>query len=292
MNLTGQEAARYAALIMYAWDMCDADLHNVTPTPDVRIAADGWEVVGFITGSDDITKAGKGIRTQVLGASTDANDLVCYGYLARNSQGMFAAVVRGTDGAEEWFDDFDFFPRNPNAPLQGMVESGFYEIFDSMNYQPLGGSAASRLANGIAQVVGAAPIVVLGHSLGAALGTFLAAELADRNNAPNVAACLFASPKPGNKAFADYFASKISDYVVYNYEHDIVPDTPPVGFSPLSNVTVLSTGNSSAQIGSDKACCHHLICYIALLDVDEFKRVIALQGTTPDDCKCAACVTL
>jgi len=93
---------------MYAWDMCDADLHNCNPIPDVRIAADGWAIVGFITGSDDITKAGKGIRSQVLGASSNASDLVCYGYLSRNSQGMYAAVIRGTDGAEEWLDDFDF----------------------------------------------------------------------------------------------------------------------------------------------------------------------------------------
>lgn len=135
MTLSNQQAARYAALVMYAWDMCDADLHNMTPAPDPRIALDGWNIVGFITGSDDIVKSGDGVRTQMLKASTDENDRVCYGYLAqdqKNGSGMYAAVIRGTDGAEEWFDDFDFFPRQSKAPLQGEVESGFYDIFDSL----------------------------------------------------------------------------------------------------------------------------------------------------------------
>ncbi len=292
MALTGQQAAQYAALIMYAWDMCDADLHNLRPIPDVRIAADGWTVVGFITGSDDIVKAGDGIRTQLLGASNDENDLVCYGYLAQNNDGKFVAVIRGTDGAEEWAEDFDFLLCQPNGLLHGEVESGFYGIFDSMNYQPLDGSPATRLSYGIAQTVGTAPIIVLGHSLGAALGTFLAAELAVLPNAPNVSACLFASPKPGNGEFANYFASKVNSYVVYNYENDIVPDTPPIGYSAVPNCTVLKASGTNVTIGEDKTCCHHLISYIALLDVTEFKRVIALQGTTPDDCKCAACVNI
>jgi triacylglycerol lipase len=291
MTLNGQQAARYAALIMYAWDMCDAGLHNLKPVPDARIAADGWRITGFITGSDDVVKAGDGIRTQVLRASSDENDRVCYGFLAQNQDGMYAAVIRGTDGAEEWADDFDFLLRLPKAPLQGMVESGFYEIFDSMNYQPVDGSPPTRLANGISQVVGSAPVIVLGHSLGAAISTYLVAELADRPGAPNASACLFASPKPGNAEFASYFASKVKDYVVYNFESDVVPATPPLGYSAVPNCTVIKQSDSKATIGADKKCCHHLISYIALLDVNEFKRVVALQGTTPDDCKCAACVS-
>jgi triacylglycerol lipase len=210
MTLTGQQAARYAVLVMYAWDMCDADLHNLKPTPDVRIAADGWSIVGFITGSDDIVKACDGVRSQMLGASSDKKDQMCYGYLAQNKTGMYAAVIRGTDGAEEWTKDFDFLQRNQNAPLQGMVDSGFYDIFDSMNYQSLDGSASTRLSAGIAQTVGTAPIIVLGHSLGAALGTYLVAELADRPKAPNASACLFASPKPGNEEFSNYFVAKVA----------------------------------------------------------------------------------
>ncbi|ELH5318725.1 lipase family protein, partial [Salmonella enterica] len=35
-------AARLAALIMYAWDMCDRDLHCLSPVPDPRIIAAGW----------------------------------------------------------------------------------------------------------------------------------------------------------------------------------------------------------------------------------------------------------
>ncbi len=140
--------------------------------------------------------------------------------------------------------------------------------------------------------VGNSGVTVLGHSLGSALGTYLTAELAGRFANIPLSACLFASPKPGDGDFAKDFDGKVRNYIVYNYEEDLVPDAPPIGFSALSNCVILRQQETSPSIGDDKACCHHLISYIALLSADEFKRVIALQGTTHDDCKCAACVTL
>ena len=62
-NLPSDNYAKYALLVMYAWDMSDAHLDPASPVVDVRVAADGWKVVGIITGADDIIASSpNGIR--------------------------------------------------------------------------------------------------------------------------------------------------------------------------------------------------------------------------------------
>ena len=53
-SLTRAQCARYALLVVYAWDMCDAALDPASDAIDPRIKADGWTVVGLITGADDV----------------------------------------------------------------------------------------------------------------------------------------------------------------------------------------------------------------------------------------------
>lgn len=189
-------AARLAALVMYAWDMCDRDLHCLSPVPDPRISAAGWEVTAYITGGDKLIRSGNGIRRKVLDVCPQSDDRVCYGYLAKNGEGEYIVAIRGTDGAEEWLDDFDFIPRRPDRPLQGLVDGGFYGIYSSLQLNTPDGECRP-LAAGTARTVATAAVTVLGHSLGAALATYLTAELAVLLPASQVSACLFASPKPG-----------------------------------------------------------------------------------------------
>ena len=51
-TLSKDDWARYALLIMYAWDMCDLNQDPASNVLDPRIAADGWTVVGIISGKD------------------------------------------------------------------------------------------------------------------------------------------------------------------------------------------------------------------------------------------------
>src|SRR5579871_1167857 len=105
-NLTDCDYANLALLVMYAWDMCDQQADPTSSVIDPRIDADGWQVLGIITGADDIAKSGDSIREQFLGAG----DIRRYGYLAVNKSDPtdYVAVIRGTDGAEEWGDNFQF----------------------------------------------------------------------------------------------------------------------------------------------------------------------------------------
>ncbi len=50
LTISNCNAARLALLIMYAWDMCDLDRSPTSKAVDPRIALDGYDVVGFITG--------------------------------------------------------------------------------------------------------------------------------------------------------------------------------------------------------------------------------------------------
>lgn len=284
------QAARLAALVMYAWDMCDRDLHCLSPVPDPRIIAAGWEVTGYITGGDKLIRSGNGIRRKVLDVCPQSDDRVCYGYLAKNGEGEYIVAIRGTDGAEEWLDDFDFIPRKPGSPLQGMVDGGFYGIYSSLQLNTPDGECRP-LAAGTARTVATAAVTVLGHSLGAALATYLTAELAALLPESQVSACLFASPKPGDGDFASYFRHVVPHYQSFSYQNDIVPLAPPLGYSPLPDGTVLLPGMSDLTIASTPDCCHHLISYISQLDADFYRRLITMPDMTTDDKSCAVCVS-
>jgi hypothetical protein len=310
-TLNNSDYANMALLIMYAWDMCDNDFANPTNlTLDPRILADGWNVVGLIIGGDDIAKAGTSIRQQFMTAGSFRR----YGYLAVNANDptKYVAVIRGTDGAEEWADDFDFLAKeDPLFP--GRVESGFADIYQSMKYFSLVPPAAvpaavvdlPNLADGIAAAVPpGATVRVLGHSLGSSLGILFAYDLAApaRLGSARTSAIFFASPQTGDHDFVGGFEDRVTDYIVINYTNDIVPDAPPFDifhwdlFRALPYCRILTDASSQAKINTtDKACCHHLISYVALLCPVTFDRataVTAAAGWTNDDGTCSKCVTV
>ncbi|XVJ49960.1 hypothetical protein ACDZ94_26035 (plasmid) [Pseudomonas sp. UBT] len=173
-------AAPYALLVMYAWDLCDINPRQIPPPIDPRINETGWNVVGFISGSDDILISGLGLRSTMLGASDDQRSRVCYGYVAqRNVQGQdqYVVAIRGTDGAQEWGDDLDFLMMNHPNPKAGLVDQGFWDIYRTMQFHGADGASPVPLALGISQLTAANPPMVLGHSLGSALATYLTLDL-------------------------------------------------------------------------------------------------------------------
>src|SRR6516165_11893450 len=148
-TLSKDDWARYALLVIYAWDMCDLNQDPASNVLDPRISADGWTVVGIISGRDNVLatapSARLGIPPQNAGLRQSmvrpGADIRRYGYLAVNAAGdTYAAVIRGTDGAEEWIDDVVFIAeQRPQFP--GRVEGGFTDIYLSMEYRPLAGWA-------------------------------------------------------------------------------------------------------------------------------------------------------
>jgi pimeloyl-ACP methyl ester carboxylesterase len=139
------------------------------------------------------------------------------------------------------------------------------------------GTSLGILAPAITGAAGSGgTVTVVGHSLGAAIATYLTLDLA-RGLGARVSACLFASPHTGNQAFANFFDMTVIDYRLFNYILDIVPRVPlGLGYAPLPRRTVLQPATAEASIRVGLGCNHHVICYCAMLDYEG-----TMRATTP-----------
>ena len=169
-----------------------------------------------------------------------------------------------------------------------MVEQGFWNIYQTMSLaDPTTGlTTHQNAAEGVAQLVGISTLVVVGHSLGSALATYFTDDLADRLGS-RVSACLFASPRTGDSAWASLFAATVKDYRLFNYTLDIVTHVPTLGYATLPNATVIqpSIGAGRGALGH-VLCDHHVICYWAMID---YKDTMAAP-TTAQDASCKSCI--
>jgi triacylglycerol lipase len=258
VTLSNSQAAQLGLMVAYAMDQFQADRGNLAPKPDPRLSPN-WKVLGYLTGTDCIFRIG---RTPLLGAE------VCYGYLAQdvNAPNVYVAAIRGTEGILEWIEDGEFAA--VTHPVAGKVEAGFFGVYSSLKYRPLSGGVVPAAA-GISAAVGPpGELIVLGHSLGSAVATYLTFDLA----APTllgtrVQGCFFASPRPGNDAFVQAFDARVPEYQLWNYQLDVVPRVPlGPDYSDLSKVTWIEMDDTQAKICFDLACHHHILCYAAMLD--------------------------
>lgn len=261
--------------VMLAFDTHAAAPTLLEPPPDPRLAPD-WIMRGYITGFDAIFRAEAALE---MGAR------VCYGLLleAATQPGEFVVAIRGTANLLEWADDGEFI-QCPH-PLGGHVESGFWSIFESMLFRTPGGKDVP-VVGGIADAIGHGTVTVVGHSLGGPLAAYLTLDLAERPGL-RVRGRFFASPRPGDAAFADLFDRTVADYVAYAYLLDAVPHVPfGLGYTPLHNLVEIRPGESKARIGFGLTCSHHLVCYLAELDYafTDWRMLAAI------DQPCAVCI--
>jgi triacylglycerol lipase len=273
--LSDIEAAELGLLVLYAADMYDADRDSLTPSVDPRLSSK-WRILGYLTGTDTLFRVG---RTIAFGED------VCYGYLAQEiaDPTVFVVAIRGTDGILEWIEDAQFVAMR--HPVAGHVETGFYSIYQSLTYRPTNGGAFSA-ALGIAAAVGRGELIVLGHSLGSALATYLTFDLAPLLG-DRVQGCYFASPRPGDAAFVNAFAQAVKTYNAFAYELDLVPRIPRgPNYTDLPGIRWLGIGSVEAAIKFSFLCFHHIISYAAMLHYSlmEWGKIPAA------DQPCAACI--
>lgn len=259
--LTDSEAAELALLILYAMDQYEHEPAALAPAPDPRIAASGWELIGYLTAVDSLN-----LPLPVAPVRQGA----CYGYLAQSTTmpDVYVAAIRGTADVLEWIEDAEFF--QIHHPAVGNVEAGFWSIYQSLTYRPVAGGAAAA-AQGVAAAVGATgSLTVLGHSLGAPLAAYLSFDLAaDALLGQRVRAAMFASPRPGDAAFANGYDARVRQYQIWNYELDVVPRVPRgFDYTDLPKVNWIGIERAKAQICFTLACHHHITSYAAMLDFD------------------------
>lgn len=286
--MTDQQAVAFGLLAMFAEDMyLGPNVGSLHPPVDPRVADSGWTVVGYLTAQDALFPP-EGAPQRRL--TVDPTKRVFFGFVARSNADptSYAAVVRGTEALVEWVIDAEFFliphPRHPGV----QVEQGFWNIYQTMSLADpaTGVTTHQNAAEGVAQIVGSGAVTVAGHSLGSALATYFADDLAERLGA-KVSACLFASPRTGDQPWATLFANTVKQYRLFNYILDIVTHVPSLGYATLPNATVIQPATAQAAIRLDIFCNHHVVCYCAMID---YAAELAAPKTA-DDADCVACIS-
>jgi triacylglycerol lipase len=291
MPFSNQQAAAFALAVEYAYAMFDSKNPTQFPTPDPRIAKAGWTVAGYLFAKDALMPS-PAERAAGAPARLHLGETVFYGYLAQNASdpSVWAAIVRGTADPIEWAIDAEFVPRDYPNQSGATVETGFWDVFSSMQLvdypskQPLGAAPAA-----IAQKIGSAgKVTVVGHSLGSAIVTYLSLETA-RLIGARASAVMFASPQTGNSHFTAYYDSVLADrYALFNYVLDIVPYVPfslplqGINYATLSKATVITPFTSQADVKLDVGCNHSIVSYAAELDYQLVKDEILSQQS--DSC--------
>lgn len=269
-------------MVMYTADMHTIFPTEIAPPVDGRLSAN-WTVVGYLTAIDAILRPEGGQMVQ--GAE------VCYGLLARSKVDTtrFVVAIRGTEGIVEWIEDAEFvLIDHPSGA--GRVEGGFWDIYASMLFKVSKDDVGVSAKAGVAASVGeGATVTVAGHSLGSALATFLAFDLAALGLlGARVSACLFASPHPGDDEFASAFDKSLSGrYVLYDYFLDAVPRVPfGPDYAHLLAITDLRPSDAQARIRFALGCNHHIVCYCSMLDYAQTDAVPKIDA----DGACVKCI--
>jgi hypothetical protein len=213
-------------------------------------------------------------------------------------------AIRGTEGAIEWIDDAAASPRHfRQVPAAGCVAGGFDKIYSSLKVvkrrlaedrapaavtpgaapeqetftgsfaEQLDQLATSReLARGARRSMTEArpkrPMVVTGHSLGAALTTLFVMENDSKRKFEIATCCTFASPRVGNLEFARAFDQLPLDSWRIVNTLDVVPKLPP--HIPLlleyDHVDTAYPFTSSAFAKNSLVCWHAMETYLHSLN--------------------------
>jgi hypothetical protein len=264
-NLTTMDlnqAILYAQLVNAAYDVDPANLPNsagkIIPA---GTAAATYEVVTTIYGNDLATDM----------HPEHGNNRVSIGFVAQATAGGEVVVaIRGTEGIQEWIHDVQFLPVNcPFMPAAGNTEDGFTAIYSSMK---TGVDAASP---SVAKVLSTLPfkrpvtsVTICGHSLGGALATLLALDVAV--NTPFFPAVFtYASPRTGDSQFVAVYNHAVPNTTRIANRVDLVPKLPlpplyehVLGLYDLSSVTLTPP---AFLIKPDIAAQHILTSYLYLL---------------------------
>ena len=209
---------------LYACDMAT----DINPT---RPGTEGWKTMGIVAANE-----------------IDATD-------------VFVAI-RGTLTVWEWLQDAKFLLRPfGRVAGAGLTEDGFTDMYYSMSF-----SASNCDGDFIKDLTALFPsganVTVAGHSLGAAVATLLAFDLAANTTFVPTLYTL-ASPRVGDLTFSQVFNHVVRDAYRVANRLDVVPKVPPpLMYFHVGDETELIPG---ADLKFDLGCEHHLTSYFNML---------------------------
>jgi Lipase (class 3) len=194
--------------------------------------------------------------------------------------GNYLVAMRGTMDPLEWANDaMAEFPEYQSGVMGG-VGTGFWNVYATMSFGDLANAHPKpHAAVEIASVIKAAPapVFVTGHSLGAALATYLTRDLLVQFVGTNISVTpyFFASPKIGTQDYVDNYQQAVGTYTLVNFAADLVPmlpSSPPFmalnGGGPTHDVHIIPINSPGAPPFPpvDPMFNHHTAYYAHMLD--------------------------
>jgi lipase (class 3) len=204
--------------------------------------------------------------------------------LQTSDEGDVVIAIRGTEGIREWVHDSEFLlVKCPFLAGAGHTEDGFTAMYLSMTTASDPGSLS--LIRWLSAPKFPRPftsLTICGHSLGGALATLLALDVAANTAYKNPVVYTYGSPRCGGPLFASTYNQVVPNTFRVAGRLDLVPKLP---LPPLyEHVNTLYELNS-VQLGvppkilirPDLACLHVLSSYLFLLSRLAGGTILPLQ---------------
>jgi Lipase (class 3) len=202
------------------------------------------------------------------------NDIVSIGLILQaNRTGDVVIAIRGTEGIMEWIQDAIFLMVPcPFLAGAGNTEDGFTAVYESFRTGPMAGSPA--VVSALATIPLPQPITsvtICGHSLGGALATLLALDVAANTPFKSPTTYTYASPRAGDPTFVAMYNHIVPNTFRVANRLDLVPKLPlpplydhVLGLYDLNPVRLLPLP-PKVMIKPTLACQHILDSYLYLL---------------------------
>jgi len=210
----------YGQLVNEAYKVPTADLKNragTTVTAERGPNKTTFDVIASVY-ANDLAKDAK---------KTGPTDTVSIGLvLWQASTGEAVIAIRGTQGLLEWFQDAKIGTEKCPFTEAGDTEDGFTDVYKSFAVSAPGGSSVTA---SLATIFGSKQVnslTICGHSLGGALATLQALDVAANSKFNNPTVYTYASPRTGDAQFASAYDSKVPNTFRIVNTADLVPKLP------------------------------------------------------------------
>lgn len=265
-----KRAIEFCQVVNYAY--------HVPPGPTFTVGGTNYKIVAIIYANDLATDVNRGIT-----------DEVTIGLVCQSDPGRDVVIaIRGTEGIFEWAHDLDFLKVPcPFLPGAGQTDDGFTEMYNSLTTDPGPDSQSVVKALptlGFDDPVGS--VTICGHSLGGALATLLALDLAATAAIPANAAYAqfrdptvftYASPRTGDAMFAATYNQVVPYSNRIENRFDLVPHLPPTWLG-YQHVLAPWELTPDQHVRYDLVCEHSLTTYLYLMSLRAGGAVIPLEN--------------
>jgi predicted lipase len=201
------------------------------------------------------------------------------------STGDAVIAVRGTEGIHEWVQDARFLlVPCPFLAGAGRTEDGFTAVYRSFTTDPdPGAPSVVKALTGLPWKKPVRTLTICGHSLGGALVTLLAMDVASNTKFTSPTVYSYASPRTGDGAFAATYDHVVPHTCRIANRMDLVPKLPmPPLYEHVAGLYELNPVilglPPRVLVKTDLVCEHILTSYLHLLTHQAGGVVLPLEA--------------